>query len=121
MGECNFILGFTYMTMTMVAWMMLLLLLSSVSSETVVMTRVRRAPQLIGGGVSGGIFRNRASGVSGTMTFTPSAGNTLGGLAQPLGGLTQPRGGASQNVVKPVKKCRPVYNRRYRRYFRICD
>merc|ERR1719153_916650 len=97
------------MTMTMVAWT-ILLVLSPISMNTIQITRIKRAPQLIGNGVSGGFLRKQASGVSGTMTFTQPAGNTLGGIPQPLGGLLQPQ-----------KSCRNVYNRRYRRYFRICD
>merc|ERR1712212_368082 len=108
------------MTMSMVSWT-ILLVLSTVSMKTIQITRTRRAPQLIGGGVSGGVFRNRSSAVSGIMTFPSSAGNNLGGIPQPLGQLAQPVGGASQNVLKPVKRCRRVFNRRYRRYFRICD
>merc|ERR1712098_8743 len=97
---------------TMVSPSMLLscFLLAVVSMAPVEhLNRSRRAPQLVGAGPSGAVFRNRSSGVGGIMTLVPSAENSLGGIR----GFTQSR--------TQQKSCRRVYNRRFRKWFRICD
>merc|ERR1739838_268963 len=72
------------------------------------LVRVRRAAQLRGAGPSLAFLRNKSSGVGGTKVFNQA--NTVGAF----GGL-----GSSASVSRNT--CKNVYNRRYRRYFKICD
>merc|ERR1712013_246965 len=73
--------------------------------NTARLARVRREPQLVGSGPSLATIRTLNSAVVGTGTFDQGRNvNFLGAIASP-----------------PRRACRWVWNRRYRKYVRICE